>query len=525
MNGKGQADSKYTEQKNLTSSNLTPSPFGSDIKTTQTDGDPAPVVTSPSSTLAQTPSTSESGSGISSTYVAERKRQVIDRVLQTVTIWLRSRFELSRHRTLTERIAGVVCGEGSSTTHSVSEDRTPKPKSQLRSASRLPERHRNGKRKASDRQDDEDNEEDKAPPSKTRIDKGKAVESLKFACPYFKYNKTKYKSWRGCPGPGWPDVHRVKEHLYRRHRQPKYRCNRCWQPFEDEQTIIEHQRNVNSCPLKPMEPVEGFDTGQEARLKSRKKAITELSEVEKWKATFRILFPHVDDPDIPSPFYEYDQDSPPSSLSACEEYIVKEVPLRLRHILAPELDRDLNIVEEGLKRKAIDCLKTLLVDAFREFRKLDQKAEPDQPSSSVYATQGNSQQPPLSAHPQGNAGAAVEDGDLSRTEQMYDLQDENLANREQPAQELGSTRTEFHDLELTDISFDNEDFELEGLDLDFLSNPDNLFGEIPIMENLLQPFDTYSHGDNDGGQKKLSDSGYDSSSNSPQQTLGYSSEL
>jgi hypothetical protein len=31
-----------------------------------------------------------------------------------------------------------------------------------------------------------------------------------YACPYFKYNPHKYKSWRNCPGPGWPDVHRVK---------------------------------------------------------------------------------------------------------------------------------------------------------------------------------------------------------------------------------------------------------------------------------------------------------------------------
>lgn len=32
----------------------------------------------------------------------------------------------------------------------------------------------------------------------------------KFACPYFKRNKTKYSKWTSCPGPGWDEVHRVK---------------------------------------------------------------------------------------------------------------------------------------------------------------------------------------------------------------------------------------------------------------------------------------------------------------------------
>ncbi len=40
--------------------------------------------------------------------------------------------------------------------------------------------------------------------------KGKAIELPKFACPYFKYNPAKYKSWGLCPGPGWSDIHRVK---------------------------------------------------------------------------------------------------------------------------------------------------------------------------------------------------------------------------------------------------------------------------------------------------------------------------
>lgn len=49
------------------------------------------------------------------------------------------------------------------------------------------------------------------------------------------------------------------------------------------------------------------------------------------------------------------------NLQECEEYVLKEVPGRLRQLLGRELDRDLTIVEEGLRRKAADCVKTLLV--------------------------------------------------------------------------------------------------------------------------------------------------------------------
>lgn len=40
--------------------------------------------------------------------------------------------------------------------------------------------------------------------------KGKEKAIPKFACPYFKYDKSRYRDWRNCCGPGWPTVHRVK---------------------------------------------------------------------------------------------------------------------------------------------------------------------------------------------------------------------------------------------------------------------------------------------------------------------------
>ncbi|KAK0725905.1 hypothetical protein B0H67DRAFT_143264 [Lasiosphaeris hirsuta] len=145
-----------------------------------------------------------------------------------------------------------------------------------------------------------DGEDDDADPTGANK-KAKSKDAPRFACPYFKYNPIMYKTAQNCPGPGWQDVHRVKEHLYRRHRQPKYRCQRCWQPFRDEAGFVDHQRALEPCPLREIEHVEGFDATQERSLRSRKRAKQDLSEPEKWREVYKVLFPHVEDDNVPSP--------------------------------------------------------------------------------------------------------------------------------------------------------------------------------------------------------------------------------
>ncbi|KAI0853020.1 hypothetical protein F5Y00DRAFT_257675 [Daldinia vernicosa] len=212
-------------------------------------------------------------------------------------------------------------------------------------------------------------------PIKKGVD-GKKHQKQMFACPYFKHNPSKYKEWRTYPGPGWLDVHRVKEHLYRRHRQPSFRCGRCWEPFESEGSYLDHQRMIEPCALKDKELIEWFDNSQEKQLKLRK-STSDMSETEKWRTVFSILFPDVRKEDIPTPFYDYDHvakivPNQLEQLAACEEYILREIPLRLQQRLRPELDRDFNTVEESLKRTATYCVRGLLVDAFREFRQIQQ---------------------------------------------------------------------------------------------------------------------------------------------------------
>ncbi|KAK0622600.1 hypothetical protein B0T14DRAFT_426607 [Immersiella caudata] len=234
------------------------------------------------------------------------------------------------------------------------------------------------KRKLKDRGLEEHDQDDSdADHSKGKRPAKEENETAAYACPYFKYNPAMYKSARNCPGPGWPSVHRVKYHLYRRHRQPKYRCGRCWQPFKDEASHLDHQRLPDPCSLKHMEHVEGFNAGQERSLRSRKRASPELSETDKWRDVYKILFPHITSDEIPSPFYEYGELSSTKDkgllsswdrLKECEEYVLREVPPRLRNALSRELEADLSVMEESLRRKATACVKTLISDVFRELR-------------------------------------------------------------------------------------------------------------------------------------------------------------
>lgn len=128
----------------------------------------------------------------------------------------------------------------------------------------------------------------------------------KFACPFYQYDPQKFKEHRTCLGPGWTEVHRVKEHLKRRHRLPPHQCNRCLRPFVDEDQLKAHQRKEKPCPIKdpktvPKDLAAGFDGKKWDQLQRRLKKTDE----EKWKEWYCILF-EVDasSSEIPSPYHD-----------------------------------------------------------------------------------------------------------------------------------------------------------------------------------------------------------------------------
>ncbi|KAL8397041.1 hypothetical protein RB594_003946 [Gaeumannomyces avenae] len=217
-------------------------------------------------------------------------------------------------------------------------------------------------------------------------------ERAKLACPYYKHNARKYKQQRPCCRPGWDFVHRIKEHLYRKHALPRYSCPRCCERFEAEDELSTHARAPEPCGVREPELHDGFTQAQEKRLRSRKKdraaGVEDLTEPQKWRQMYRILFPDVREEEIPSPYYE-DNDLNKGELEGFEDYLRRELPPLVRRQLEQEVDRELNFVEEGLKRRVINMVQGLQLTLLQSYRKLEEsEAAGPAPAASVNLAPG-----------------------------------------------------------------------------------------------------------------------------------------
>ncbi|KAH6216553.1 hypothetical protein HBI42_126390 [Parastagonospora nodorum] len=169
-----------------------------------------------------------------------------------------------------------------------------------------------GKRKT--RYDEEpyhndDGEGDKEIPNKRRRGSlatiGSSERGAKFACPFYKHEPHRFRARRTCPGPGWPTVHRMKEHLYRAHAQLVY-CPRCYATFDADMDLSSHLRSAH-CLVSEPQSIEGID--RETLKSLRKRSPVFRPEEDKWRDVYHVLFPDVDLEDIPSPFYDADTPS------------------------------------------------------------------------------------------------------------------------------------------------------------------------------------------------------------------------
>jgi hypothetical protein len=130
-----------------------------------------------------------------------------------------------------------------------------------------------GKRKARSDEDLQPNNDEDNNANKRRRGSLAALESseigARFACPFYKHEPHRFRNRRTCPGPGWPTVHRMKEHLYR------------------------------ACQVSAPQPLEGID--RETLKVLRKRSPVSRPEDEKWRDVYQLLFPEVAFEDIPSP--------------------------------------------------------------------------------------------------------------------------------------------------------------------------------------------------------------------------------
>ncbi|KAI0126128.1 hypothetical protein BJ170DRAFT_460906 [Xylariales sp. AK1849] len=196
----------------------------------------------------------------------------------------------------------------------------------------------------------------------------------KLACPYFKRYPEKYVDVRVCCGPGWDSVHRVKEHLYRKHSWPKFRCFRCYTAFDDSESLAVHARSDERCTNQTPDSDNRFDEKTEMALKSRTRGIEKKSMNERWVEVYRILFPTENDDAVPSPYYEYVEKSTMSvhghdqTLQEYNEFIRRELSPVLREELSSDIEAQLNVFEDGLKDRVTKILQRLNQRLFSDFK-------------------------------------------------------------------------------------------------------------------------------------------------------------
>ncbi|KAL2873852.1 hypothetical protein SGCOL_011000 [Colletotrichum sp. CLE4] len=239
-----------------------------------------------------------------------------------------------------------------------------------RKANPLIKHDRSAGDQAPDEDEDEQGEENRLPRAKLSKVQEDVVEGAKLACPFFKYNPRKYKTQRPCCGPGWDHVHRIKEHIYRKHSLPKFSCPRCSQSFETQLALQAHARSLDACDVREPEVLDGITQDQEKKLRSRKKtSAKELTEGEKWSQVYSIVFPDVREREIPSPYHNAEDAD--TNLGGYEDYLRRELPPLVRRQLEKEVERELSFVEEGMKQKVIDIARNLQLTLFKGYQQLE----------------------------------------------------------------------------------------------------------------------------------------------------------
>ncbi|KAF4999981.1 hypothetical protein FDECE_11329 [Fusarium decemcellulare] len=197
----------------------------------------------------------------------------------------------------------------------------------------------------------------------------------RFACPFYKAGIDRSLLSRSCHGPGWTEVHRVKEHISRNHTPASFKhrhvCGRCHEVFQSQEFLAEHLRQEQQCVEGPGNASGKLSLEQFIALRSTRRRSSDLSDEEKWFEWYRIIFPSHNDKDIPQSPYYVDQirsfpgiTSPPSSSDILEYKEYLSGPLA--EYKRKEIESDLSTT--GISDPAL-C--KVLAAKFREYQLKD----------------------------------------------------------------------------------------------------------------------------------------------------------
>ncbi|KAJ3525279.1 hypothetical protein NM208_g11704 [Fusarium decemcellulare] len=192
-------------------------------------------------------------------------------------------------------------------------------------------------------------------PVKKRLKEKGAQPKQKIACPFRKRFPEQYSTEKTCMGPGFSGIHRMKEHLRRRHFKERV-CWRCQQQFDTNQLLQQHMQDDRPCKRKRIEASTGLITQfqMDDITKIRSSPITSI--IQTWREIYLILFPEVDEAAIPPPYFE------PLSTSDSLDHLINHVEYEAylkQHLpqrILSKLNEEFQIMAEHAKRRLVEIV-------------------------------------------------------------------------------------------------------------------------------------------------------------------------
>ncbi|CAJ2512044.1 Uu.00g076690.m01.CDS01 [Anthostomella pinea] len=287
-------------------------------------------------------------------YVALKRQEAVERVMAAFNKWLDKRLAIISYAyEASEASEGTT--EGSSKYPSDGSGKSS-------TSSKRPKRQFEGDGQDNFSAGGDENGKDRAGNKRAK----KEVElERKWACPFYKHDPEAHSKHRSCAGPGWPSLHRLKEHLYRIHRLPKHTCPRCTEPFEDAKDLQSHLRADEPCKTLELVPVQGIDEATEAKLRIRKKHGPGVTEEQRWKEIYLILFPDANRHAVPNPYY--DSNDPLALSKRVDRFrrVEKRIKKELPQLVQKRVERKFENVQIEVLHNLNDIIRDGLLEFFK----------------------------------------------------------------------------------------------------------------------------------------------------------------
>jgi len=144
-----------------------------------------------------------------------------------------------------------------------------------------------------------------------------STSSRSLACPFYKNDPIQHQA---CAHASLSKISYVKQHLFRRHA-PSIHCPRCFENFEDHQTLEEHSRQEPPCAVRNERPqhLHGMTNEQFRKLKTR--ADPKRSEEAQWADIWNVFFPR-----LPLPVSIHIELDLPEEVDHLREHMAQIIP-------------------------------------------------------------------------------------------------------------------------------------------------------------------------------------------------------